>query len=61
MNDNRIIKYLKGAREELSKVTWPTKKQVTNHTLLVIAVSILVAAFLGVLDFVFSWGIANIL
>lgn len=54
---NKIINYLKGSVEEMKKVTWPTKKEVKNFTLLVISLSLAVAAFLGALDFVFSWGL----
>lgn len=34
--------FLKGVRAELKKVVWPTKKQLLNNTLMVLA---LVAAF----------------
>ncbi|KKR33571.1 MAG: Preprotein translocase, SecE subunit [Candidatus Falkowbacteria bacterium GW2011_GWF2_39_8] len=51
---NRLITYLKESAEELKKVTWPTKKETYNYTLLVIGVSVVVALFLGGLDFVFS-------
>lgn len=36
------------------KVNWPTKKQAINYTLIIVAVSIAVALFLGGLDYVFS-------
>jgi len=51
---NRIVQYLKDAKTELKKVTWPTKKETTKHTLIVIGVSLGVAVFLGALDFLFS-------
>lgn len=51
---NRIIAYLKASREELEKVTWPSKKQVWEHTLIVIVACIIIAAFLGSLDMGFS-------
>ena len=54
---NKIINYFKGSVEEMKKVTWPTKKEVKNFTLLVIGLSLSVAAFLGALDFIFSWGL----
>lgn len=38
----------------MMKVNWPTKKQTVNYTILVIAVSAVVAAFLGGLDYGFS-------
>jgi len=53
---NKITNYLKESKAELKKVTWPTKKEVTKHTLLVIGISLAVAAFLGSLDYLFSLG-----
>ncbi|MBT4516744.1 MAG: preprotein translocase subunit SecE [Candidatus Komeilibacteria bacterium] len=47
---NKIVSYFKGAKEELSKVVWPTRQTTINHTLMVIGVSIAVAIFLGVVD-----------
>jgi len=46
-----IVNYIKDSREELRKVSWPTKKQTTNATILVIVVSVAIAAFLGALDY----------
>jgi len=47
----KIIQYIKDSRDELKKVVWPTRKQLINHTLIVIGVSLVVAAFLGIIDF----------
>lgn len=46
--------FLKEVRTELSKVTWPSKQQAIRLTLIVIAVSIVVAIFIGALDFLFT-------
>lgn len=51
---NRAIQFLKEVRRELSKVSWPTKKQIIQYTLVVISISLAVAAFLGLLDFIFE-------
>jgi len=48
---NKLIQYIKDSKRELKKVVWPTKKEVQNHTLLVIAFSLVVAFFLGMVDF----------
>lgn len=50
----RLIQYIISSKAELKKVTWPTRKETTKHTLIVIGISLFTAAFLGVLDFVFS-------
>ena len=53
---NKLTNYIKGSYEEMKKVTWPTKKETKSYTLLVIGISLAVAAFLGALDFLFSFG-----
>jgi preprotein translocase subunit SecE len=57
----KITEYLKGSIEEMKKVTWPTKKEAKNYTLLVIGISLGVAAFLGLLDFIFNLGMERII
>jgi len=49
---NRIIVYLRESVVELKKVVWPSRKQTRDHTVMVIAVSIGVAIFLGLIDFI---------
>ena len=46
---NKIITFVQEAKEELMKVNWPSKKQTLNYTMLVVAVSLAVAGFLGAL------------
>lgn len=41
----------------MKKVTWPTKKETYNYTILVIGISLAVAVFLGALDFIFNLGL----
>ena len=52
--DNALVRYLKETRAELRKVSWPTREEATNLTLIVLAVTIAMAIFLGAVDFVFS-------
>ncbi|NQV00578.1 MAG: preprotein translocase subunit SecE [Parcubacteria group bacterium] len=49
------ITFLKEVRIELKRVTWLTRKETVKHTLVVIGSTLAVAAFLGGLDFLFSW------
>ncbi len=51
----KLKDYIMGTRTELKSVNWPTKKQTVNFTLLVIGVSLGVAAFLGFFDVTFGW------
>tara|TARA_B100000745_G_C19788326_1_gene258652 strand:+ start:154 stop:336 length:183 start_codon:yes stop_codon:yes gene_type:complete len=58
---NKLINYLKGAKEELYKVVWPTKKTTIKHTLVVIVISLSVAIFLGSIDFILSKILENVI
>ncbi|MEK7646252.1 MAG: preprotein translocase subunit SecE [Patescibacteria group bacterium] len=50
----KLNEYIKQTQVEMSHVVWPSRNQTLNFTLLVVAISILTAALLGVADFVFS-------
>ena len=52
--DNRLVRYLKETRAELRKVSWPTRQQATNLTLIVLAVTVAMAIFLGAVDLLFA-------
>jgi len=52
---SKSANFIKEVRLEIKKVTWPTKKETLNHTLLVIGISLGVAFFLDVCDVFFSW------
>ena len=54
---NALTKYLREAVEETKKVTWPTQKQTFNHTIVVIVITVAIAAFFAGLDYIFSNGI----
>jgi len=53
---NKISNYIMESVAEMKKVTWPTRKETYNYTLLVIGISIGTAIFLGILDYIFSTG-----
>jgi preprotein translocase subunit SecE len=52
--DNALVRYLKETRAELRKVTWPTRQQAINLTIIVLGVTIVMAIFLGAVDLVFA-------
>jgi len=58
---SKITAYFKESVSELKKVTWPTKKETYNYTLLVIGISLGVAVFLGLLDYIFTQGFQALL
>lgn len=49
-----FIDYLRDTKAELRHVTWPTKSEAINYTIIVLAISIGTGVFLGFLDFVFT-------
>ncbi|MBI2594925.1 MAG: preprotein translocase subunit SecE [Candidatus Colwellbacteria bacterium] len=50
----RFTLYLKELRREFQRINWPNRGEAFRLSLVVIVISLLVAAFLGLLDFVFS-------
>lgn len=58
---NKLVNYLKESKTELKKVTWPTRQQTTTHTLLVIGISLGVAVFFGLLDYVLALGVEKLI
>ncbi len=52
---NFIKDFVREARAELKKVTWPTRKQIWYWTLIVIIFTLVVSLYLGVVDFLLAW------
>ena len=50
----RIRRYFDEVWSELRKVSWPTREQVRNLTVLVFAISIVVGLYITVLDQIFQ-------
>ncbi len=55
LRDNAITRYLRETWAELKKVRWPTRQEAQNLTLVVLAVTIGMAAILGLLDAFYTW------
>jgi len=47
------MKFVREVIGELKKTTWPTREETIKLTVIVVAISILVGAFIGILDTVF--------
>src|SRR4051812_8155253 len=56
-----LQQYLKDTRAELKHVAWPTRTQTAVYTILVAAISVGIALYLGFFDFLFTTGLARIL
>jgi len=50
----RVGSFLTETKQELNKVTWPTKDEVWQATIVVIFTTFLMALYIGVIDFFLS-------
>jgi preprotein translocase subunit SecE len=46
----QVREYMKDVRGELTKVSWPTREELRDSTVVVIVTVLLVAAFIGLVD-----------
>jgi preprotein translocase subunit SecE len=61
LGDNAVTKYLRDTRAELRKVHWPSRQEAENLTKIVLGVTVSMALFLGLLDWLFSIGILGLI
>ena len=52
--ENRFIRYLRETYYELRRVSWPTRSEAINLTIIVVVVTAFMAVILGLMDWVFS-------
>lgn len=57
----QLIKYIKATAAEMRQVAWPTRQQTIAYTILVIAISTVVALYVGAFDYLFSQGINELI
>lgn len=53
----RMALFFRQMVAELRKVIWPTRKELLNYTWVVLVFVVIMGAYIGVLDFVFSRGV----
>jgi preprotein translocase subunit SecE len=53
--------YFRGVKAEMKKVSWPTKKELLNYTSVVVAISVLVAVIVWILDIIINGGLGFII
>ncbi|OGI61581.1 preprotein translocase subunit SecE [Candidatus Nomurabacteria bacterium RIFCSPHIGHO2_01_FULL_39_220] len=58
---SKITEYFKETKTELKHVIWPSRSQTFYYTLIVIVLSVVVAYYLSVFDFIFTKGLEKIL
>ncbi len=54
-----LITFIKETKGELKHVSWPTKNQTVNYTILVVVLSLVVAGIVFLLDEIFTGAISN--
>ncbi len=47
----KLVQFLKEVRMELSKVSWPSRNELTVSTTAVIFFTVVMAGFIGIIDF----------
>ena len=57
----KIQKFIGEVLAEMKKVSWTTKRELVDSTLIVILSSFLLGIFVGIIDFAFSKGVAVII
>jgi preprotein translocase subunit SecE len=58
--ENRLVRWYRETESELRKVVWPTRRELANLTVIVVAVTIVSGVFLGMIDFFFERNILMI-
>jgi len=56
-----LVTFAQESRSEPRKVTWPTRQEATNLTLAVVAMTIGIAAFLGLMDEILNYVVKPII
>ncbi len=55
-----LLTYIKNVRAEFVHVSWPPTHRVIAQTIIVIAISIVTAIMIGLLDFLFTSGVSHL-
>ena len=50
-----FVGFIRETRQELNKVTWPSRNELWQSTLVVIITTLMLAAFIGVIDLILSF------
>jgi preprotein translocase subunit SecE len=55
------LEFVRQVRQEINKVTWPTRKETIVTTIMVFVMVFICAVFFLVIDRILSWGVSLIL
>ena len=51
---NKVASFFKETKQELDKVVWPSREELMGSTVVVIVTPLILAAFVGIVDFFLS-------
>ncbi|MDO5116701.1 MAG: preprotein translocase subunit SecE [Synergistaceae bacterium] len=51
---DKVLDYIRESKAELKKVTWPTKQQLWYSTIVVVVVTAIASAYLGLVDLILT-------
>ncbi len=57
----RVIDFMIATEGEMKKVSWPTRSELVNSTIVVIVISAIAALLVGILDFIFATSLSMVL
>ena len=55
------VTFLQQTYDELRKVTWPTRNEITRLTLIVITISVVVGLYIGGVDYLLTTAMGSLL
>jgi len=57
----QLVAYMRETRAELGKVSWPSRSEATDLTIVVLVTITVSALFLGFFDAIFTWIFAQVI
>ncbi|MEA3249537.1 MAG: preprotein translocase subunit SecE [Patescibacteria group bacterium] len=61
LTNNPLVNYVRNSKDELKKVTWPTRQRVIRDTSIVVAISLGMAIFFSLADKIFDIGFQKLI
>ncbi|MEL6809232.1 MAG: preprotein translocase subunit SecE [Pseudomonadota bacterium] len=55
------LQFIQQVRSEVSKVVWPTRREVLLTTVMVFILAALTAVFFAIVDIIIRWGLETVL
>jgi len=56
-----IANFVRETRKEIHKVTWPTRREISVTTTMIVVFAVIVACFFWIVDLALGYGISRIL